>query len=206
MPCLLLVLAALLVLVRPAPASEIEFVTEELPWAVVNRGYAAPPLEVRVSGMCPLGGVGYTVVGGSPPPGVRMSRLGYFSGVPSQTGAFEFNVRVSNGCSWTAKRFTITVSEPPVLKGSPAHLDFDENLPKEQDVHVSAAWPKLAYQVTASADWLKITPQNGFTPEDVVHLRVDTSQLKPGRYSTTLTLSAWQAAASPGISVTVTVK
>jgi hypothetical protein len=206
MPSLLLVLAVVLVLPWPAHASEVEFVTEELPWAVVHRGYAAPPLEVRVSGMCPLGGVGYTVVGGSPPPGVRMSRLGYFSGVPSETGAFEFNVRVSNGCSWTAKRFTITVADPPVLKVSPTHLDFDENLPKEQDVHVSAAWPKLAYQVTASADWLKITPQSGFTPEDAVHVSVHASELKPGRYSATLTLSAWQAAASPAISVTVTVK
>jgi len=206
MPYFRLVLGVILVLPWPAQAREIEFVTEELPWAVVNRGYAVPPLEVRVGGMCPLGGVGYTIVGGSPPPGVGFSRLGYFSGVPSQTGTFEFNVRVSNGCYWTAKRYTITVADPPVFKVTPAHIEFDDNSAREQDVHVAAAWPKLAYQVTASADWLKISPEHGFTPEDVFHVRVDASKLKPGHYSATLTISAWQAAASPGVSVALTVK
>jgi hypothetical protein len=206
MPYMRLVLSVILVLPAVSAAREIEFVTEDLPWAVVGKGYAAPPLEVRVSGMCPMGGVGYAIVGGSPPPGVRFSRLGYFSGVPSQTGTFEFNVRVSNGCSWTAKRYTVTVAEPPALKVSPEHLEFDDNSTKEQEVHVSAAWPKLAYQASASSDWLKAAPQNGFTPEDVVRVRVDAFQLKPGNYSAILTLTAWQASASPTVSVTLTVK
>jgi hypothetical protein len=206
MPYSCLVLAAFLVLPQPVRAREIEFVTEALPWAVVHRGYAVAPLEVRVSGMCPLGGVGYTIVGGAPPPGVELSRLGYFSGVPARTGSFAFNVRVSNGCSWTAKRFTITVADPPVFKIEPTHLVFDDKSPGEQDVHVSAAWPKLAYDVAGSADWLKIKLQHGFTPDDVVHVRVDASQLKPGHYSATLTFSAWQAAASPPLSVELDVK
>jgi hypothetical protein len=206
MPSLLLVLAAFLVLPWPAHANEIEFVTDELPWAVVHKGYQAPPLEVRVSGMCPLGGVGYSVVGGAPPPGMRVSRLGYFSGVPSKTGSFEFNVRVSNGCSWTAKRFTITVADPPVFTISPAQLEFDENSPEQQDVHVSAAWPKLAYQVTASGSWVRIAPERGFIPDDVVHVRVDASELKPGHYSARLVFVAWQAAAPPTVSISLTVK
>lgn len=165
MPFSFSVLTVVFVLAWPAQGREIEFVTDELPWAVVNRGYAVRPLEVRVSGMCPIGGVGYAVVGGSPPPGVQLSRLGYLSGVPSRTGAFEFNVRVSNGCSWTAKRFTITVADPPVLKISPTNLEFDENSPKEQDVHVSAEWPKLAYQVTVSGDWVKVTQRADLLPQ-----------------------------------------
>jgi len=206
MPFSFSVLAVVVVLSWPAQGREIEFVTNDLPWAVVNRGYAVRPLEVRVSGMCPIGGVGYSIVGGSPPPGVHLSRLGYFSGVPSRTGAFEFNVRVSNGCSWTAKRFTITVADPPVLKVSPANIEFDENSPKVQDVHVSAEWPKLAYQVTVSGDWVKVAPQSGYTPEDIVHVRVDASGLKPGHYSATLTFSAWEASASPTVSIALTAK
>jgi hypothetical protein len=201
MPYSCLVLALLLVLPQPAHGREIEFLTEELPWAVLQRTYVVPPLEVRVSGMCPLGGVGYTIVGGSPPPGVKLSRLGYFSGVPARTGSFEFNVRVSNGCSWTAKRFTITVADLPVFKIEPTHLVFDGKTPSEQEVHVSAAWPKLDYDISVTADWLKIKPQRGFTPDDVVHVRVDASQLKPGHYSATLTFSAWQAGASPPVLV-----
>jgi hypothetical protein len=206
MPYLRLVLSFVLVLPEVVQAREIEFVTEELPWAVIGKGYTGQPLEVRISGMCPMGGVGYSIVGGLLPPGMQFSRLGYFFGTPSQTGVFDFNVRVSNGCSWTARLYTITVADPPELKVSPAHLEFNENSLKEQDVRVSAGWPKLAYQATAGSDWLKAAPQNGFTPEDVVHVRVDASQLKPGTYSTVLTLSAWQAAASPTVSVTLTVK
>ena len=72
--------------------TEIEFVTMELPWAIVEKGYEAPPLEVRVSGSCPIGGVGYSVTSGALPPGMQLSRLGYLSGAPVHTG--DFNVTI----------------------------------------------------------------------------------------------------------------
>src|SRR5947209_8306775 len=159
----ILVLAALSVL-APVPAlsqrTEIEFVTEELPWAVADKGYAPPALEVRVSGMCPLGGVAYAVVSGAPPPGVQLSRLGYFSGTPLRTGSFPLTIRATNGCSWTGKRFTVVVAGAPALTVTPARLEFQyaagEAPPPEQILHVSATWPKLAYQATvASAGWLR---------------------------------------------------
>jgi hypothetical protein len=206
MPYSCLVLALLLVLSPAADGREIEFVTQQLPWAVIQRSYVTPPLEVRVSGMCPFGGVGYTLVGGALPPGVQLSRLGYFSGVPSRTGSFEFNVRVSNGCSWSAKRLTITVAEPPTIQVDPPRLIFDANSPPEQDIHVSAAWPKLPYQVSGNADWLKLKPEHGFAPDDVVHVRIDAPQFKPGHYAATLTFSAWQASGSPAVSVDLDVK
>src|SRR5215471_3275154 len=100
---------AALLLLAPALSQrfEIEFVTEELPWAVVDKGYSPPALEVRVSGMCPLGGVNYAVVSGALPPGVQLSRLGYFSGTPLHTGSFPVTIRATNGCSWTGRRFTL---------------------------------------------------------------------------------------------------
>src|ERR1700722_15677488 len=70
----ILILFALLVPGR----TEIEFVTEDLPWAIAEKGYEAPPLEVRVSGSCPIGGGGYALVSGALPPGMQLSRLGYF--------------------------------------------------------------------------------------------------------------------------------
>src|SRR5580704_18554900 len=88
----------------------MEFVTPELPRAALGKGYEPAPLEVRVGGACPLGGIGYTVMGGKLPPGLQLSRLGYFSGSPSRAGSYDFVVRAANGCSATMKQFTIVVS------------------------------------------------------------------------------------------------
>jgi hypothetical protein len=215
---LVLMSASLLMPIRAlAWREEIEFLTGELPWAVAEKGYSPPPLEVRVSGSCPLGGVGYALAGGGLPPGIQLSRLGYFYGVPLHTGSFEFGVRASSGCSWTAKRFTIIVTGAPILTLKPSHLEFQwvsgEAAPPEQILHISATWPRLAYAVgIAEGDWLKATPEHGFTPregsamdEDQVHVHVDASRLKPGRYSVALTVSAWQALTSSPVIVDLNV-
>src|SRR5260370_41978858 len=85
-----------LMLVPAAPAAEVEFVTTDLPWAAVHRGYAPPPLDARVSGKCPSGGLGYSVVSGALPPGGVPSGLGYFSGGPPRTGTFRLIFRPQN--------------------------------------------------------------------------------------------------------------
>jgi hypothetical protein len=214
------VLAALLVLAPPPALSqrfEIEFITEELPWAIVDKGYSPPPLEVRGGGICPLGGTGYAVVSGILPPGVQLSRLGYISGTPLRTGSFPVTIRAVNGCSWTGRRFTLVVTGAPVLTVTPAKLEFrytaGEGLPPEQTVQVSATWPKLAYQMTAAgAAWVHATPEHGFTPRegsavtgDVVHVRVDPGALKPGQYSATIAVSAWRALHTPLITIELTI-
>lgn len=202
MPSAISLLFALLVL--PAVTTEIEFVTVDLPWAIAEKGYQVPPLEVRVSGSCPIGGVGYAVVSGALPAGIQLSRLGYFSGVPLHTGDFSFTVRASDGCGWAAKQFKLVVTGAPMLNITPAHLAFackaGEN-PPEQDMRVSGSWPRLAYRLTVgSAAWLTATPEHGATPNagsamvhDVVHVHVDTVGLKPGNYTATITVSSWQA-------------
>lgn len=197
-------------------STEIEFVTPELPWAVAEKGYEAAPLEVRVSGLCPLGGVGYAIVSGALPPGIQLSRLGYFSGVPLHTGEFTFTVRASDGCGWIAKQFKLVVTGAPVLTVTPAHIAFSgktgEN-PLEQQIRVSATWPRLTYRLTVSSvAWLTATPEHGTTPrqgsamaDDIVHLRIDTVGLKPGKYNATVIVSAWQALEPVSVEVELTV-
>jgi hypothetical protein len=196
-------------------STEIEFVTAELPWAVAEKGYEAAPLEVRVSGSCPIGGVGYAVVSGALPPGIQLSRLGYFSGVPLHTGEFTFVVRASDGCGWIAKQFKLVVTGAPVLTVTPAHITFSgktgEN-PLEQQIRVSATWPRLAYRLTVSSvAWLTATPEHGTTPrqgsgmaDDIVHLRIDTVGLKPGKYNATVIVSSWQALEPVSVEVELT--
>jgi hypothetical protein len=202
-----LVLGALLV-PTPVHAADIEFITQELPWAAVDRPYSPPPLQTRSSGACTSGGVGYTVVSGSLPPGVSLSSLGYFSGTPLRTGSWEFAVRVSNGCTWTARHFVLVVSGAPILTVEPRSVTFATGQTLLQTLRVAATWPKLGYTVTSSAGWLKADPDHGFTPRqgsalafDSVRLRVEPAGLKPGRYFATLTFTAWQALEAPVVSV-----
>jgi len=265
MPLITLVLDTLLVL-APVQAGQIEFVTSQLPWAAAGRGYAPPPLEVRISGTCPLSGLGYAVVSGDLPPGLALSPLGYFSGTARLTGSFDFTVRASNGCSWTAKKFTLVVASPPVLLVQPARLEFrrvsgekapEDGPPEEQILRVSSTWPGLSYRVTVAIPdsldagstemlWLSATPEHGVTPqnlisaatplgstqsgmvpaittppdtlsraatgadgpaapEDRVRVRVDARPLRPGHYSASITISAWQAVAAPTVAVDLVV-
>ena len=195
---------------------QIQFITNDLPWAVPGKDYSPPPLKVQISGACPLGGIGFAVMGGALPPGIQLSRLGYFSGKPMHTGWFQFAVRASDGCSSIDREFAIVVTGQPVLTAAPTRLEFQwlsEQVPApEQLLRISATWPDLPYQVTTAAGWLKVTPEHGVTPRqgsamdaDVAHVRVDGSHLAPGRYFAILTVSAWQALSSPEITVVLTV-
>jgi hypothetical protein len=206
----------------------MEFITTELPRAALGKGYESVPLEVRVGGACPLGGIGYAVMGGKLPPGLQLSRLGYFSGTASRAGSYDFVIRAANGCSVAMKQFTIVVSAAPVLTITPAHLIFvaaENDGSPEQSLLVSATWPNLPYSISiAGGDWLTALPELGRTPGvpsnpslntvstvistpagDTVRVRVRCSNLNAGHYSATLTLSAWQAAPSAAVVVELTV-
>jgi len=207
-----LIVLTLLLVLPPARAADIEFLTEELPWAVLHKGYAPPPLESRSSGACPLGGVSYAVVSGALPQGLQLSRLGYLSGVPVEAGAFEIAVRVSNGCTWTAKHFVVTVAEAPVLSAEPQSLEFqcgrDQTNPLEEKmVRISSTWTRLGYQATSNVEWLTATPVKGFVLPAGDSLRViaNAKELKPGRYEAVVTVSAWQASQALRIAVVLTV-
>jgi hypothetical protein len=182
-------------------AEEIEFVTTELPWAVVDRGYYPSPLEVRSSGKCPSGGIGYELVGGVLPPGLRLSRLGYFSGVPTSLGNFLIRVRASNGCSWTAKLFTLTVSSEPVITLIPASLELvwrAGEKPPTGSIRIVSSWPRLAYQIRASDDCVRVSTERGNAVSHNEGAAEDSIYVvgvvrKPGRCSVSIEASAWQA-------------
>lgn len=213
MPVPIFVLFAMLV---PPAAGEVEFVTDSLPWAIAEKGYEASPLEVRVSGSCPIGGVGYAVVAGALPPGIQLSRSGYFSGIPLHTGEFSFTVRASDGCGKAEKEFRLVVTGAPVLGVAPEHVAFTAKsgeIVAEQQLRVSATWPRLAYRLNLSnAAWLSATPDHGTTPRegsgmasDIVHLRVDLTGLKPGHYRASILISSWQALRPVRVEVELTV-
>jgi len=140
------------------------------------------------------------------PPGLELSKLGYFSGTPTRTGDFGFGVRVSNGCSWTVKRFLLTVTGAPIITVAPQQLVFMGA--GEKTVRISSTWPLLSYLAVASADWLKITPAHGFTPRpssaltgDDAVVSVDPAGMKPGHYSATIVIDAWQALGAAHLNV-----
>ena len=193
----ILMIAALIVLelawvLPPMWGADIEFVTQELPWAAIHRPYSPAPLESRSSGACPLGGISYAVVSGALPPGLQMSRLGYLPGVPSEMGAFEIAVRVSNGCTWTARHFVVVVTEPAVLAAGVQAIEFSGRGAAPQVVKLASTWPRLTYQATTNVSWLTASPGRGFFPDELT-AQVNTRDLKPGRYEGEITVSAWQA-------------
>jgi hypothetical protein len=214
----ILVLASSCVPAAPA-TSEVVFITEELPWAVPEREYSPTPLQVRVSGKCPAGGVGFEVVSGILPPGVKLSRLGYFSGAPAKIGAFEINIRAVNGCSWTARHFTLVVAKPPTLSVEPGKVTLRcaaGQSPPPAMVRIAATWPRLSYRADVTgAEWLTAIPEQGRTSgaasaggelhTDNLILRIAAVGMKPGVYSATVHVSAWQAH-SETISVELTVE
>jgi hypothetical protein len=189
--------------------ADMEFLTEELPWAVVGREYSPAPFEVRVTGRCPAGGVGFAVASGTLPPGLKLSRLGYFSGTPKQTGQFEFDLRAVNGCSAVDRHFALLVTDAPRLIVTPAKLSVacSEGVnPPPAAIQVVGSWPDLAYQVSVSGgDWLAASPQEGRTSREAVPRKIGAvhsddiaigfhaSGLKPGRYTALVVVSAWQA-------------
>jgi hypothetical protein len=210
--------AILVLLAWLVPATtEIEILTVDLPWAIAEKGYEAPPLEVRVSGSCPHGGVGYAVTAGALPPGIQLSRLGYFSGAPVHTGEFAFTVRASDGCGSATKEFNLVVTGAPVLTVTPMKISFTakagEKNPEDRELRVSATWPRLPYRLLVSnAAWLTATPEHGATPRqgsgmatDTVHLRVDTAGLKPGHFTALITVSSWQVLEPIRVEVELTV-
>jgi hypothetical protein len=219
-PALWALLPALFPALRAAASGEVELLTEDLPWAVVDRAYSPAPLDVRVTGRCPAGGVGFAVVSGVLPAGLKLSRLGYFSGVPTQTGLFEFNVRAVNGCSWAGRVFSLLVTNPPKLKATPEQLSVASTPgsdPHGATIHLTASWPRLAYLVSVAyaeggSNWLMAIPEHGATsresvprqlsevPSDEIELRFNATGLKPGRYTARVSMVAWQA-----IPVSVTV-
>lgn len=191
--------------------------TEGLPWAIKGEPYHAPVLT-RVSGRCPRGDVGLSVVEGELPRGVELFSFG-LEGTPLQMGAYQFTLEASNGCGAVRRRMQLLVTGRPILLVTPARVAF--RLPAGASaagagdiLKVEASWPELPYSVTVldSAPWLSVTPAEGKTPDpdsaftgDRVQVRVNADGLAPGLYHATLKFYAEGSENAPRVDVTLQV-
>lgn len=152
------------------------------------------------------------MISGSLPPGVRLTRAGYLTGVPTKIGSFWFAVRAANGCSKATRWMELKVTGAPILQISTDRVRFiaDDGPIRPQTVRVSASWPSLEYQafVRTGKEWLKAVPRRGATAKpgdaldaDVVELTVDPKGLKAGFYRGEVVVSAWSALDAPVIRV-----
>ena len=100
----------------------LTFITTSLPSGVVGAQYVA---TIGATGGVPS--YSFSVIGGSPPPGVSMGSNGFLIGTPTTAGTFNFTVQVNDSGGGTASAlFSITIAVPPLtittgtLPGAPA--------------------------------------------------------------------------------------
>jgi hypothetical protein len=77
--------------------------TEELPYAYVGQQYEA---QITYDITCSYSTKSFELVSGNLPPGIELSRPGIISGVPSDTGSYNFRIKgrmcfSSNGFEFT---------------------------------------------------------------------------------------------------------
>jgi uncharacterized protein (TIGR03437 family) len=86
----------------------------------------------------------------------------------------------------------VLVSRPRV-QAAPVTLFFSAAsagaVPPIQIVDLSSTVPAIAFSLSSDSDWLRATPQSGFSPR-VIEVSADPANLKPGSYKGTLTITA----------------
>ena len=194
-------------------ASGIAIRTEDLPRAIRGVSFAAP-IQLSMSGRCPIDDVHFTLASGRLPSGLGFNLSG-ISGIPRELGFFRFVVRAENSCTSAAREFQILVTAKPILEVSPETVEMavtaGDGAHQRTTVLVSASWPGFPYSVSEPREhWLTLLPAEGITPSEGSALRgdrlildVDPSKLEPGLYRQTITVSGWQAASVARIEVVV---
>ncbi len=171
-------------------------------------------IETGIDGRC-LGVDVDMAVTGQLPRGLEL-RGDYLTGTALEAGKYKLRIRAANTCSSTEKELDLIVTGKPILRVYPESLLFQfragQDAPATQSVQVSATWPGLAYAVNSDAAWVIPKRRGGVTPakdsglsSDVVSVEVAPKDLKPGIYRSTLRLSTWYGANSPGVEVTLIV-
>ena len=125
--------------------------TTGLPDAAINQPYSQ---QLTASG----GTVSaWSVVGGSPPPGVTVSPTGVVSGTPTAAGQFGFTVQASGSTNNDTKQLGLFVLAPVVLGGPTGAAPASEPIPLNGKVNTPFAWGVRAsggrgqYTYTSSA-------------------------------------------------------
>jgi uncharacterized protein (TIGR03437 family) len=133
------------------------------------------------------------------PPGITFSANGLFSGTPTQTGTFQFNLGVTDslGAQAPAVPFQVTFDNGvPLLQVSPLSLTFNADLqgnpPLTQAISVtpsSGAAPPLNFSVlidqgqsnASPPGWITVTPTSGAAPAGLI-VSVQPGTLAAGAY------------------------
>ncbi len=77
-----------------------------------------------LSAACGGGTYGWSVTAGTPPPGLSLSPGGVLSGWPTDTGAYTFQVSVTDGTQTAARGMTLHVGEPSLTLQQVVNLEF----------------------------------------------------------------------------------
>jgi len=103
---------------------------------------------------------------------------------------------------------TLTIGQLPQLTATPATLVFGYTpggtLPAAQSIALSSGGVPLSFTITSPGAWLAVSPARGTTPDSVL-VTANPTGLGAGTYSGTITASAYGAANSVQIPVTLTV-
>lgn len=149
------------------------------------------------------------VVGGSLPPGLRMSGRGSVEGVPTEPGDYTFAVEVSDGCTRRVEQRRIRVVPAPILLAEAETLEYHcvHGAPPFSGgiVRVSGSAPGRAYSVDVlNGPWLRAAMRDGRLPAegaafeaDTLRLTVDPTKLAPGAYTARLRVHTWEGANTP---------
>ncbi len=211
----IILVAAVLVASQVLGAQALAIRTDELPAAIKGTLYEAR-IVTYTNGRCPLSDMALTLAGGQLPRGVELSTSG-LEGTPEQIGHFRFAVRASNNCHRVTKTLDLVVNGRPILIASPGQITLhyrqgSADLPEEV-VQIEGSWPDLPYSYAVSgAPWLKLDAAIGRTPDresaltgDLVHFKVDPSNLAPGRYSGSVKFFTKGGENAPTVRVTLEV-
>lgn len=140
---------------------------------------------------------------------------GTLAGVPRVPGSFIFTITLvdsANPPAVVSRTFSLNalILEPgATLLVEPVRLEFrgggrEEPSPRTLRI-ADARGAALGWWASSTASWLIVSPPGGSAPADLT-VRTSTRGLKPGTYSTTLTLLMPGALNSPfGVPVTLTV-
>lgn len=138
--------------------------TNSLPDGALNQPY--PPQQLTAGG----GTVSsWSVVAGTPPPGIVVTQAGLVEGTPTASGAFTFTVQANGSPNNDTKQLTIFVLAPLDLnlaggvepKSEPVALNGKVNTPFTWDVDAKGGKGTYTYSSTALPAGLTLDPATG---------------------------------------------
>jgi len=207
-----------------SPSSSTFVITStSFPNGVVNEAYKPQTLTTSGGDVTPFDPSPiFQVSGGALPPGLSIVKnpdLSFsIAGTPTAAGVSNFTLTATDAAGSTASaNFTITITGPTVpeaMAASPGTLSFTVQLgsatgPMPQTLSITGNAGVLAYTsiaTTASGgSWLALQNSAGNTPGSISVSVTNYSNLQPGPYNGTVTISSAASNSPVAVPVTLTV-